>query len=344
MSEAKLDAYFFTALFISVLFVVGVLFYPFLGALALAVVLATLTHPFYRWIRNKVKNRTIAALLTVSVVTLAILLPAAGLFMLLLEEVQGIMERIASTDFSTMPSVLEALKLRIEDTYPLIAEVDFHAMVQMAAQHTGSYAASMVAGMAGLILKLFVVVIALYYFLKDGKHFVELIIKLSPLTDNEDTRIVEKLRVVTYSLIRGTLVIAFLQGIMVGIGFVLFGVANPVLWGTVAAVGALIPTVGTGLVTIPAVVYLFVQGEIAAAIGLAAWSALIVGLVDNIIGPKLIGHGAQIHPLFILLSVLGGLAVFGVAGFLLGPLIFGLLIALSEIYQVKIRQIHNMSV
>jgi predicted PurR-regulated permease PerM len=343
MSEAKLDAYFFTALFIVALIVVCTLFYPFLGALAIALVLAILTHPFYLWVQNKIpkQNRTAAGLITVTIVTLAVLLPAAGLFMLLLEEVQGIMERLAQVDFTALPAGLEAIKERAEQTYPLIAQVDFSTIVQLAAQNIGHYAAGMVTETASLILKLFVTIIALYYFLKDGRSFVRQAVLLSPLTDNEDIRIIVKLKLVTHSLIRGSLVIAFLQGIMVGIGFLIFGIANPVLWGTVAAIGALLPTVGTGLVTIPAIVYLFYQGHIIAGIGLLAWSALIVGLVDNVIGPKLIGKGAHIHPLFILLSVLGGIALFGVAGFLLGPLIFGLLVALSEIYQLKVQQMHE---
>jgi predicted PurR-regulated permease PerM len=118
-------------------------------------------------------------------------------------------------------------------------------------------------------------------------------------------------------------------------------VPNPVLWGAIAAIGALIPNIGTSVVSIPAIIYLFVTGNVPQAIGYIGWSVFVVGLVDNIIGPRLIGGSARIHPLFVLLSVLGGIAMFGISGFLLGPLTVGLLVALAEIYKVKIRQIHE---
>ena len=191
------------------------------------------------------------------------------------------------------------------------------------------------------MLKFVVAIIALFYFVKDGRSFLSEIVKLSPLKDSEDVMIVRKLDRVTHSLIRGTLVIAVLQGLLVGLGFLVFGVPNPVLWGSLAAIGALIPTVGTGIVTAPAIVFLAFSGHLAEAVGLFAWAMLVVGLVDNIIGPKLIGSAAKIHPLFVLLSVLGGISLFGIAGFLLGPLIFGFLMALAEIYKVKIKEMHS---
>jgi predicted PurR-regulated permease PerM len=226
---------------------------------------------------------------------------------------------------------------------PFLSSLDIAAVLQTMLERLGSHAGGFVAGAADTILKMAVSIIALFYLLKDGREFLYGFIQLSPLSDEEDVQIIHKLKAVSYSLIRGTLVIAILQGFMTGIGFVLFGVPNPVLWGSTAAIGALLPMVGTGVVAVPAVVYLIVTGHYAAAIGLAAWSMLIVGLVDNIIGPKLIGSGARIHPLFILLSVLGGLIMFGVAGFLIGPLLFGLLVALWEIYKVKIKEIHQRS-
>jgi predicted PurR-regulated permease PerM len=221
--------------------------------------------------------------------------------------------------------------------------VTFIDIFQDSFRSLGSHFAGAVTNTAGLILKFFVALIALYYFIKDGRQFLDELIKLSPLEDSEDVAIVHRLDKVTHSLIRGTLVIAALQGLFVGLGFTLFGVPNPVLWGAIAAIGALIPMVGTGMVTAPAIIYLFLTGNVAAGIGLLAWSMLLVGLVDNIIGPKLIGNGARIHPLLVLLAVLGGIALFGISGFLLGPLLLGFLMALSEIYKVKVQELHKQA-
>ncbi len=341
MSEAKLEAYFFTTVFIGVLVLVGLLLYPFLGSLALAMVLATLGMPLYDHVRKVVKSDAMAALIVVLVITLAVLLPAVGLFFLLIDEVRGAVQYLSTTGLHNLPGFLAACQAQLNAFFPFLSVDDLTKAILSGIQGAGSNLLGLLANTAGAFFKLFLAVIALFYFLKDGHRFVKLFIKLSPLTDNEDELIVRKLKGVTRSLIRGQLVIACLQGLLTGTGLLMFGVPNPVLWGTVAAIASLIPTVGTGAVNIPSIIYLIVTGQYAAAIGLTAWAVLIVGTVDNIIGPKVVGSYAKIHPLFMLLSVLGGIAFFGLAGFLLGPLLFGLLVVLAEIYQVKIKQMHS---
>ena len=346
MSEQKLEAYFFTAVFIGMLVLTGVLFYPFLGALTLALVLAILVAPLYQWLLARIRKPGLTSGLVVLIVMLAIIFPAMGLLFLLIDEATGIADYATSVNFDFVPRFVEHIDGRIHDLFPASASitdsVDLATVLQKATDYVSTLAAGVITGTIGIFFKLFIVIIALFFFLRDGKSFVQTFVKLSPLTDDEDARIVSRVQAVTRSLIRGTLVIAVLQGLLAGIGFLVFGVPNPVLWGSVAAVGALVPTVGTSIVIIPGVLYLFfVNTSVAAAIGLAAWGLLIVGLVDNIIGPKLIGERAQLHPLFVLLSVLGGLALFGISGFILGPLIFGVLVALAEIYKVKIQRLHE---
>ena len=159
-----------------------------------------------------------------------------------------------------------------------------------------------------------------------------MLIELSPLNDKEDEGVFDRLELAVNSVIKGNLVIALVQGVLTTIGFMLFGVPNAILWGTVAAVAALIPGIGTGLVFIPAVAFLFFTGANVPAFGLFIWGALGVGLIDNFLGPKLVGSGMKLHPLLVLLSVLGGLMYFSPAGVFLGPLSLSLLFALLSIY------------
>ncbi len=336
MSESRLEGYFFTTLFIGVILLVCVLLYPFLGALALAVVLATLAIPLHDYLVQVVKRESLAAVLVVSAITLAVLLPALGLSVLLVEEVRGISHDAAMWDTGTMPTLVRAVEGKIATVFPSFRVPDPSALLKHLTENVGAYLAPILAGTADIALKLVVAIIALYYFLRDGHRFVGILLKLSPLRDEEDQLILRRLRAVTVSLVRGTLVIACIQGALIGIGFLLFNIPNPILWGSVAAVGALIPSVGTGLVAVPALLYLAFLGKYGALVGFAAWSFLFVGLIDNVLRPKLIGSGASIHPLGILLSVLGGIAVFGVSGFLLGPLAFGLMVALFDIYSLKV--------
>lgn len=344
MSDAKLEAYFFTVIFLGTLVLCGYLFYPFFGSLAFAIVLASLVAPFYVKVLARIKNENLSALLVTALVTLAIILPAIGIFFLLLDEVRGVTAELTSNSFSQIPNIISMLFSRVVDIFPFLSSIDFGEVVRNSFQNIGNNLGGIISGTTSLVFKFFISLIALFYFIKDGKKFLKELVKLSPLEDTEDAAIVHKLNTVSHSLIRGTLVVATIQGLLTGLGFLTFGIPNPVLWGAVAAICALVPTLGTSIISIPAIIYLFATGNIAAGIGLTAWATLAVGLVDNLLGPKLIGGRSKIHPLFVLLSVLGGLATFGIAGFLLGPLVLGFLVALSEIYKVKINEIHTHSV
>jgi predicted PurR-regulated permease PerM len=121
---------------------------------------------------------------------------------------------------------------------------------------------------------------------------------------------------------------------LVGVGFAIFGVPQPIFWGTVAAVMAMVPSVGTALVTIPAILYLAIVGQFLPAIGLLAWSLILVHSIDNFLGPILISRKATIHPFLIFLSVIGGLGFFGPIGFLLGPIVLSISLALLDIYSI----------
>ena len=151
-----------------------------------------------------------------------------------------------------------------------------------------------------------------------GKKFKQLLSSLSPL-QTIDSQIISKMEGAINSVILGQFVIAVLQSIIAMIGFAIFGVPNPVLWGSLVIVAAFIPTIGTGLVMVPAILYLYFTGEPMLALGMAIWAFFAVSLIDNVLGPFLINKGLKIHPFLVLLSVLGGISAFGPAGVLIGP-------------------------
>ncbi|MFZ2556193.1 MAG: AI-2E family transporter, partial [Minisyncoccia bacterium] len=202
------------------------------------------------------------------------------------------------------------------------------AALQWVVQNLGTAAS----GIATVALKFFLFFIALYYLLRDGKKLKEKVIELSPLRDTYDESIFDKLELAVNSVIKGNLTIALIQGTLTAIGFTIFGVPNAVLWGTVTAIAALIPGLGTGLVFIPTILFMYFSGNEGSALGLAIWGIVAVGMIDNFLGPQLIGRGVNLHPLLVLLSVLGGLALFGPIGIFLGPLSISLLFAFLSIY------------
>ena len=158
-------------------------------------------------------------------------------------------------------------------------------------------------------------------------------LQLSPLSGVDDEKILGRLTKTINGVIKGYLLIALIQGILMGIGLTIFHVPDGALWGVVAGITSIIPPLGTAVVSVPAVIFLFVTGHIGAAIGLLIWAILIVGTGDNVLNPYIVGHRIDIPPFLILFSVLGGIALLGPVGILIGPLTISLLYALTEIYQ-----------
>jgi predicted PurR-regulated permease PerM len=216
--------------------------------------------------------------------------------------------------------------------FALNASTDINFYMKEGLQWITGHAGEIFSGASQLLLSLFIFFIALYYLLRDGKRVRETLIELSPLSDKEDEGVLDRLELAINSTIKGSLVIALIQGVLTTIGFSLFGVPNAILWGMVAAFAALIPGIGTSLVLIPGVLFLFFTSTMVATVGLLIWSVVAVGLIDNLLGPKIVGKKMKTHPLLILLSVLGGLAYFGPTGIFLGPLSIALLFALLSIY------------
>src|SRR3989344_4961826 len=213
------------------------------------------------------------------------------------------------------------------------ASADIDASAKTALQWIVGRAGSIFGSISSFLLSLFIFFIALYYLLREGPRVRHALIEFSPLSDNEDKAIFERLERAVNSVIKGNLMIALIQGALAMLGFAIFGVPHAILWGAVTAVAALIPGIGTALVFAPVIGFLFFTGDIFSAVALVIWGALAVGLIDNLLGPRLIGRGMQLHPLLVLLSVLGGLIFFGASGIFLGPLSLSLFFSLLSIYR-----------
>lgn len=178
----------------------------------------------------------------------------------------------------------------------------------------------------------------MFYFLKDGAKWRKAIVVLSPLDDKEDEKIISRFSLSVNAVIKGYLFIAVVQGALMGFGLWFFNIPNPALWGVVAAAVSLIPTFGTALVSVPAMIFLFVTGDTSSAVGLLIWSTIVVGMVDNFLSPFIVGKKINIPPLLILFSVLGGISLLGPVGVLVGPLTISLLYTLISIYRNEFKQ------
>ncbi len=341
MQSKTLQPYFLLALLVGATLLAFNILKPFLAPLLLAVIFAVVLQPVYRFVGRRLGGyESIASLLTILIFTVCLLVPATFVASQLVFEAQelytSVSERGAEETFGIMLSAAESLLTPFvpdaaERMDAFVANIDVYARqgLDWIIRNIGTA----FSGVATFLLALFIFYVALYYLIRDGHLVVRRLVDLSPLSDRDDTTIFDRLGKAIDSVIKGQLFVALIQGTLTGIGFFLFGIPNAVLWGVVAAVAALVPSLGTALVIAPAVAYLALTGSLGAAIGLGAWGAVAVGLVDNILGPKFMSSGLHLHPLIVILAVIGGIMLFGPIGLFLGPLSMSLLFVLLSIYR-----------
>ncbi len=204
------------------------------------------------------------------------------------------------------------------------------------AQQIGVYLAGSLArlseGTAAFFFQLFIMLYAMFSFLKSGPALVEKIMSYAPLSRIEKDRMLEVGLSVSKATIKGTLTIGIIQGALGGLGFAVVGIEGAIFWGAIMAVLSILPGIGATLVWAPAVAYLLMSGQTIAGLGLLIWSAGVVGTIDNVLRPLLVGRDTKMPDLLIMLSTLGGLALFGATGLVLGPILAALFLTVLAVY------------
>lgn len=313
------------------------IFLPYLITISVAIAFAVVCQPLYRALLRITRNHErLAAACTILIVGILVLAPMTLLGLQVVQEASLLYEKLSDQDVIS-GDMLGNLETTIEtyvQRYIPSFDLDLETLSRQSLAWFSTHIGAIFTNTLNLFLQIFLGIIALYYLLKDGDRFVEEIISLSPLKDRHDRKIFDRLILAINSTIKGSLFIAVIQGLISGIGFAIFGVPSATLWGGIAAIGALVPGIGTASVIAPVVIYLLTTAGVGPAIGLAIWGVVAVGLVDNFLGPVLVGRGVSIHPMFILFAVIGGIQLFGPLGFILGPLVLSLLFALLDIYKL----------
>jgi predicted PurR-regulated permease PerM len=197
-----------------------------------------------------------------------------------------------------------------------------------------TFGQQMIAAIPDIFIGITIVPMVIYYILVDGERLVAWLRRSTPLPARQVDYILRETRLGLNGVFLGQILGATIQGTLGAIGFVITGLPNPVLWGAVMAILALLPVVGTNLVWIPAGLYLVIDGNVWGGIFMLAWGTFVVMIfMDNVVKPKLIGRHSDIHPMFVLVGVLGGAAVFGFIGLFLGPLLVGVTLSVLNVYE-----------
>ena len=332
----KPQFYFLLVLLVAILVLSFYVLRPFVSVFILAVVFTVIFQPLYRRILKYCFNHEgLAALFTTIIVAVIILTPLTFLGIRILKELSqlyfSLTEGGGKDNFINVFNGL-AENFRRYFLLPPEFSINLQQYLKEGLNWLLHNLGALFSNFASILAASFVFLVSLYYLLKDGQKIKQTVINYSPLANLDDEMILNKLELAISSIVKGNFTIALIQGFLTTIGFTIFGVPNAILWGATASIASLIPSVGTSLVFIPAIILMFVGGQVFSAVGLLLWGMLAVGLIDNFLGPKLIGRGMKLHPLLILFSVFGVLAFFGLIGFILGPIVLSLLFALLHIY------------
>lgn len=338
---------FFFAVFVYLVYQLLLVLSPFTGALLGALIVALVFHPLHRRLRRRVRQADVAASLTTTVALVTIVVPFLVVGWLVMGEAASAVPAVrqwlaahpagfaglVSTD---LPPPFGTLLNALRDLLERWA-IDFRGMLLEGLRGLGTtvteFGAATVRRLLFVALDVVVLVITLYYFLRDGERMLRWLVDLVPMESHHKQLVVDRLEDTLSAMVRGTFITASVQGFLTGIGLAVSGVPFPVLGGVSAALLAVVPFIGAGLIWLPAAIYLFVTGATGAAIGLALWGVLVVGLIDNVLRPWVVGERAHLPVLLLLLAVLGGIQVYGLLGALLSPLLVATFLAFARIYR-----------
>ena len=338
-------AFFFTV-FLFLLYQLVHILSPFLAPLLAALMISLIFYPLNTWLRSIIHNTNITAAFATVTVLLTIILPVSLLIWVfiieageLLPVIQTWILNLENGGFqdigNAMPEPLQKLWTKV---LPYIERwnVDLQSMLAESMRALGNsittFGAATLRGLFKFILNLVVLVLVLFFFFRDGDRIIKRIIDLVPMEIGNKQLIVTRLDRTLVAIVRGAFATATAQGLLAGIGLAVAGVPFALILSFLSALLSLVPFVGASLVWGPASIYLLINEHTVAGVGLIMWGLLVVGLVDNLIRPWVVGQHAQLPVLLLLVSILGGLQVYGLIGALISPLVVATVLVFAQIY------------
>ena len=312
---------------------------PFLLTCFWGAVLAIIFFGVYRRLRVWLGGReNLAAGITTLLVVLFVLVPLGLLTLALVEQAIAVYNDIQAGNFNTavifdfvdenLPRVASALSEFGVSTTDLRANLN--DAVGQAGQYAANWALAFGGGLLNTLIQFTLVIYLLYFFLVDGWTIERALVHTIPMGDNRERTLFQRFALVARATLKGTLIVAFVQGAIGGIMFALLGIPAALLWAVAMMLLALLPVGGSAIVWVPAAIIMFIQGNITAGVIIVVVGTLIIGLVDNLLRPLLVGRDTQMPDYLVLISTLGGIAMFGLSGFVIGPTVAALFITVWE--------------
>jgi len=339
MQIKNLNIYFFFLILVVITGATFFLFQPFLTAIIMAAVLAATFHTPYQYLVRKTKRPHISSLLTCFLVLFVIVLPVVAATGLVANEVNGAYQKIIAEDNFYQNHIVNYLDIFKNSKFSksinlnnFLDQNQISKAVERISSGALAFFQAVYQNVVGAVLWIFVMFFTLYYFLVESKAIIKKIMYLSPLRDEYESTLTQKFSSMVSATLKGTLIVGVVQGILGGIMFAIAGVPSFAIWAIIMIVLSIIPAIGSGLVWAPVGIIMLFMGDIWQGIFILAFGSVVISFIDNILRPKLVGGDTAIHPLLVFFATLGGIISFGIMGFIIGPVIMALFLALWDIY------------
>ena len=321
----------------------GSILLPFYAAIMWGLILSLLFTPLHRWLLPRFGRRpTVTALCTMSIVVLIVILPLMLVMLLLAQEAAWLYQGLQSGDinpslyfsraFNRLPDWVGA----ILDRFGLVNFATLQRRLTAAMAQGSQFAATQVFNIGQntfeLVVSLFIALYLAFFLIRDGDTTVRAIGRMIPLAPVHRQKLWHKFATVVRATVKGNLLVALIQGGLGGLAFLVLGVKGALLWAVLMAALSLLPAIGAALVWLPVALYFLITGAIWQGLALTAYGVLVIGLVDNLLSPVLVGNDTRMPDYVVMITTVGGMAVFGINGFVLGPLIAAMFLAAWQIF------------
>jgi predicted PurR-regulated permease PerM len=334
-------------LLIAVSLALGWILLPFYGTILWASIIALIFAPLHRRLLKWLKNRrSVAAMLTLVIVLFVVILPFALITAALAREASMLYERLQSGElnpslyfrgvFNALPSWMTSLLNRFGLIDFDTLQRQLSAALAKGSQFIATQALSIGQITFEFIVGLFITLYLAFFLIRDGDDIAKTLKNAIPLASAHKKELIGKFTTVIRATIKGTLLVAAIQGTLGGIAFWFLGVNGALLWGVLMAFLSLLPAIGAAFVWLPVAIYFFITGAIWQGIALVAYGVFVIGLIDNVLRPVLVGKDTRMPDYLVMITTLGGIAVFGINGLVLGPVIAAMFIAVWHIYSISL--------
>jgi predicted PurR-regulated permease PerM len=348
-SPRDIILWFFLGLFLVSCFLLGWLLWPFVSVIVLAAVITGIFNPVYRFLNRKF-NPTVSSLITCLIIFFVLFIPVSVFVGILANEAYDMYlsarGALLSNPFKELienSKIVDRINAILANFSITITGDEVNKAIAELGKAVGLYlyeqARSMTANILNVLVNFFFMLLIIFYLLADSHRLVAFIVRLSPLPNDQDEKLIQKFKDMAGAILIGNGLGGLIQGTLGGAVFALCGFKSPFFWGVIMALLAFLPIVGIGAVFLPAAIYLFLQGRIGTGIFFVLFYVVLSCGIEYFFKPKLVGQRVQMHTLLVFLAIIGGLKLFGILGIIYGPLVVTAFLTLSDIYESSYQRI-----